>query len=199
MVEACLDPHPRVLLELVQLLVGLIVVVVDASHLAKLNKLDFPAKDCAKSFDGVSDVDLLECLDVDEALHVLAARDRQNGKRAPSLGKRNALVDEAHADLALEAALHTHLPELRVVDGGLPVLPVIIHFLLELCLAALLVLALFGLVLDALQVSLGVEATLKLLRLVVLLLGALDLVLLIIFFFRLTALLGLNVDEPSQV
>jgi len=184
---------------LVQLLVGLVVVVVDAGHLAKLNKLDLAAKDGAEALDGVSDVNLLESLDVDEALHVLAARDRQNGKRAASLCESDALVDQAHADLALEAALHADLPELRVVYGGLPVLSVVFFLLFELGITTLLVLTMLSLVLDALQLSLRVEATLELLWLVVLVLASPDLMLLVVFLLRLAALLGLNLNEPTHV
>lgn len=142
------------------MLVGLIVVVVDPGHLAKLNKLDLAAKHGAEALDCVPHVNLFKGLDVDVALYILAACDRQYGKRAASLSEGDALVDQTHAYLALKAALHAHLPELGVIDRGLPVLSVFLFLLVEFGLTALLVLTLLSLVLDVLKPSLRVKATL---------------------------------------
>ena len=71
--------------------------------------------------------------------------------------------------------------------------------MLELGITALLVLTVLSLVLDALQLSLGVEPSLELLWLVVLVLASPDLMLLVVFLLRLAALLGLDLNETTHV
>ena len=71
--------------------------------------------------------------------------------------------------------------------------------MLELGITALLVLTVLSLVLDALQLSLGVEPSLELLWLVVLVLASPDLMLLVVFLLRLAALLGLVLNETTHV
>jgi hypothetical protein len=47
--------------------------LVDSSHLRKLDEVDFTSEDGAETLDSLTYMDLLECLDIDEAFNILTA------------------------------------------------------------------------------------------------------------------------------